>query len=504
METYDAIVVGAGNGGLTASATLAKSGLKVLLLERHNIPGGSATSFCRGRFEFEVALHQLSGIGTLEKPGPLRMVLDEIGIMDKVDFLPMGDLFRVVVPGAVDITLKPEREQIVETLKQHFPHESEGIDRFFDLVWKTFSEVIGVFYFKDPEVTREKYPHFFKHSLKTLSEIFDTCFADPVLRTVVSPYWTYMGLPPSRLSFIDMAAMLFAYTEFLPFHIRGGSQALSNALADVVMTNGGDIRFNCGAREIIVEKGRARGVVTENGEEIRSRFVVSNASKITTYIDMVEESERPAKILDELKQSSLGQSAFTLYLGMDCPPEDLGLTASTNFIIGDTDTDRIHQGMRHRDIGEKDGMLLTCYDLIEDSFSPEGCCQIALVTLKYGDCWLSVPPEEYAKEKFRLADGMLSTAEKVHPGIRGHIEEMEIATPLTHLRYLGHPKGSIYGFESYLKSSSFFIPNRSNIKGLYNTGGWYGSCGFQPTLESGIKAAKALVREFTAVKEASS
>ncbi len=146
-------------------------------------------------------------------------------------------------------------------------------------------------------------------------------------------------------------------------------------------------------------------------------------------------------------------------------------------------------------------MLLTCYDLIDSSFSPKGCSQIALVTLKYGDCWLSVPPEEYAKEKFRVADSMLSAAEKIHPGIRGHIEEMEIATPFTHMRYLGHPKGSIYGFDSYLRNSAFFISNRSDIKGLYNTGGWYGSSGFQPTLESGVKAAKALIREFSAQQE---
>jgi len=61
MPDYDVIVIGAGNGGLTASASLAKRGARVLLLERHNLPGGCATSFIRGRFEFEVALHQLSG-----------------------------------------------------------------------------------------------------------------------------------------------------------------------------------------------------------------------------------------------------------------------------------------------------------------------------------------------------------------------------------------------------------------------------------------------------------
>ena len=64
MPDYDVVVIGAGNGGLTSAVSLAGKGLKVLLLERHNIPGGCATSFVRGRFEFEVALHQLSGMGT--------------------------------------------------------------------------------------------------------------------------------------------------------------------------------------------------------------------------------------------------------------------------------------------------------------------------------------------------------------------------------------------------------------------------------------------------------
>jgi len=59
MQGYDVVVIGSGNGGITASAAMAQKGLNVLLLERHNIPGGCATSFCRGRFEFEVALHQL-------------------------------------------------------------------------------------------------------------------------------------------------------------------------------------------------------------------------------------------------------------------------------------------------------------------------------------------------------------------------------------------------------------------------------------------------------------
>ena len=118
METYDAVIIGAGNAGLTAGAALAQGGAKVVVLERHTIPGGCATSFCRGRFEFEVALHQLSGIGTPEKPGPLRMMLDQLGIMDRLEWIPMHDLYRIRLPGGLDIRLAPDRRQATETLKR--------------------------------------------------------------------------------------------------------------------------------------------------------------------------------------------------------------------------------------------------------------------------------------------------------------------------------------------------------------------------------------------------
>ena len=72
MKNYDVIVIGAGNGGLAAAATCAKAGLSTLLLERHNIPGGSASSFVRGRFEFEPSLHELAGVGAPDKSGQIE------------------------------------------------------------------------------------------------------------------------------------------------------------------------------------------------------------------------------------------------------------------------------------------------------------------------------------------------------------------------------------------------------------------------------------------------
>lgn len=494
MQPYDAVVIGAGNAGLTAAAALARGGARVLVLERHTIPGGCATSFCRGRFEFEVALHQLSGIGTPAKPGPLRMVLDQLGVMEQLEWIPMHDLYRIFVPGALDIRLPPDRKQAAETLKRRFPEEADGIETFLDLVYRVFSEVIGAFYFKDPEVNRDKYPLYFRYGLKPLQEVLDAHLRNPLLKTALTPYWTYMGLPPSRLAFIDMAAMLFAYIEFQPYHLKGGSQALSNALAACIYNNGGTIRYSCPVRRILVEDGRAVGVETAGGEAVPARQVISNASKVATYVELLPPDQVPEAVWRELRRTTLSPSAFTLYLGLDAPPAHFGIDASTHFLLGQTDPDAVYERMKKRDIDHRDGLMMTCYSAVDPAFSPTGTTQLSLITLKFGEAWLRVPPAHYAAEKYRVAEGLLKRAEQVFPGLRERTEEMEIATPITHMRYLGTPQGAIYGFEKDIKDSPVFLPNRCHVEGLYLAGGWVGANGFQPTLESGFKTGRAVLR----------
>ena len=78
MRKYDAVVIGASNGGLTAAIRLLQGGARVLLVEKHNIPGGFATSFRRGRFEFEASLHELNDFGTAANAGDVRVPFDEL------------------------------------------------------------------------------------------------------------------------------------------------------------------------------------------------------------------------------------------------------------------------------------------------------------------------------------------------------------------------------------------------------------------------------------------
>ena len=492
MAGYDAVVIGAGNGGLTGALTLAKAGRKVLLLERHNVPGGCATSFVRGRFEFEVALHQLSGMGSAERPGPLRAILNDLGVMDKLDFVPMENLYRVYWPGRFDITLKAEREGAVRTLQERFPREKDAIPRFFDLLYDFSMQMIQGLFFRDPQISKEKYPLYFKYAFAPTQKVLDDFFKDPLLKAVLSIYWSYTGVPPRWMPFGDFAIMLFSYIEFKPYHLKGGSQALSNALLNEFLACGGEARFSCGARKIMTANGRVMGVVTEHGDAVETSRVLSNASVLETYLNLMDPDQVPAGTLEAYRSRTLGPSAFTLYMGFDCEPGELGISETTNFI---TTTDDMDKTFAQWKTMERQGVgLLTCYDVSDPDFSPPGTCQAAFVNLQYADPWYLVPPGQYYDVKYRYAEGMLKTVEEAFPDVRGHIEEIEAATPITHLRYLGHPGGAIYGFDKYTKDTAYFLPTGALVQGLNFAGSWVGSGGFQPTLTSGRSSARTILK----------
>ncbi|MFH1092371.1 MAG: NAD(P)/FAD-dependent oxidoreductase [Pseudomonadota bacterium] len=500
MPDYDVIVIGAGNGGLVAAASLAQRGLNVLLLERHNVPGGAATSFCRGRFEFEVALHQLSGLGREDKPGPLRMLLDGLGVTGDLEFVEMSDLYSLHRPPGFRLKLKADKDQALTELKDKFPHQAEALDKFFSLVYEFASNFLAAFVFRDPEASRSKYPVLYAYAFRTVKRVLDELFTDPLLKAALSAYWGYLGLSPDQMAFTYLAMLFFSFIEFKPFHLKGGSQALSNALLNKFLKSGGEARFNCPAAGIEVKDGAAGAVVTADGDRITTRFVVSNASPLLTYLKLIGRDKVPEGVLAEMRGRNISTSAFSMFVGLDCPPQQVGLTESTNFLLADTD---IAAGPRLKmeriEIGDE-LLVLSCYDVADPGFSPPGTCQCNVVTLKYGEPWLRLPPARYFEVKYRCAEAMLRRVEEVFPGFRAHIEEIEVGTPLTHMRYLGHPAGAVYGYEQQTKDSLFFQPGRqSPLKGLYFAGGWAGDCGFQSTLESGQATARAVLRSLEKV-----
>jgi len=513
MDKYDVVVIGAGNGGMTSALGLALKGARVLLLERHNIPGGAATSFVRGRFEFEVALHQLASLGTEQRPGHLRKLLTEYGVIDNLDFHCAKHLYRSVIPGSLDITLPHTREGIVCTLQQTFPREKDSIARFIDLCFNFCEESNEGFTVNAPDCTPTKYPLFFKYSLRSSKEVLDEFFSDELLKTTLASFWSYVGVPPSGMGFSDLAGIIWEYVVYKPFHIRGGSQTLSNALIDRFISVGGEVRFNCGVSRILLDNNRAVAVVTDQGQEICAQAIISNVSSIVTYVDMIGADQLPKGVLDSFRGRQPGISGFMIWTGLDCEPADLGIEVGTTFIHSDTDMERAWRATKTLD--PPLSIDVTCHDAVDPGFTGEGICQVVVGAVVYGQPWEAVPPADYADKKFEWAKSMIDRADQLYPGFKDSIEEMEIASPLTFQRYMGHPGGAIYGFDQFIKDGTWFcgdtsqlsehdlhdLPvdrvlrassNRTPINGLYFAGSWAGMGGFSTVLRNGATAAETV------------
>jgi len=503
MEKHDVVVIGAGLGGLSAATMLARNGLGVLLLERHNVPGGYATSFVRGRYEFEIALHQLSGIGPPERPASLYRYLDYLGVANRVEFIRLPNLYRAVFPD-LDITVPAGQEAFEAKLCQAFPHEAKGIRRFLKRVFDLRSDFINMARQRGAgnRLTMPlRLPHFFRYLPTTWGGVLNRDVRDPRARAVLSQYWGYYGLPPSEVSFLYFAMGLAAYVKHGPAFPKGRSQALSNAFLATFEELGGQARMNCGVRQITTANGRASGVITDEGQEIAAERIVSNADPITTCRDMIGRDKVPSRFFAKLQSSEVAASTVNVYLGVARSLEELGLTEHEIFINPDDDFDRHAEGMRR--IAPPESMSVTCYNAVYPEVSPQGTSIIVLTALTYGEPWYEVPPAEYVETKNRIGDAMLRLAETIAPGLREYAEVVEVSTPLTNMRYAGTMGGSIYGFNQPPRDNMVWrMGHRGPLEGLYFVGAWtQPGGGFETAMTSGQMVGGAILSQLKKTRE---
>jgi phytoene dehydrogenase-like protein len=495
-QKFDVIVVGAGLGGLSAATFLAREGLEVLLLERHFVPGGYATSFVRGRYEFEVALHELSGIGKPEKRGGLYRYLDYLGVANKVEFINIPNLYRTIFPN-LDMTLPMGREAFEQTLFETFPHEKKGIRRFLKRIFDLRADFVRISR-EGPGSTLTmpvRFPHFFRYLPTTWGQVLNRDVKDPMARAVLSQYWGYVGLPPSQISFLFFASTLAAYIKRGAAFPKGRSQALSNALLGTFEELGGQARLRCGVSRILTSNGSIKGVITDSGEEFLADWVVSNADPITTCRELIGLEYVPSSFFKRLQSSDLSPSTINVYLGVAKSAEELGLDEHEIFINESEEFDHLHALMYT--IQPPPSIALTCYNVVYPEISPPGTSMVVLTALAYGEPWAALKPEEYYKVKHTIGDHMIQLAEHFAPGLRKHTEVVEVSTPITNIRYAGTLGGSIYGFNQPPRDNMVWrMGHRGPVGGLYFVGAWTRpGAGFEPALFSGQMAGSSILRK---------
>lgn len=495
-NTYDVIVVGAGLGGLTTAATLAQKGKRVLVIEKHDKVGGYATKFTREDYTFDVSLHNL---GPLK--GVIKHIFDELGLMERVEYIPYDTFQRVIFPEH-NINIPKGIDNYINILKEDFPAEKEGLDKLFNEI-KHMREGLDKFdemaLTGDPEVMNNpmmavEYPQFVNLVETTFAEFLDEYIKDEKLKGIIGNFWWYLGLPPSQAASLIYCVTSINYFGNAGGYIKGTSQELSNALADVIKGHHGRVVLNTEVKKILMADKKARGVLTDEGEIFYADTVISNINAADTFVNLIDESQMKKRIRRKVSNLEYSSSAVQLYLGLDCDPAGLGFKDHSFTIFNSYEHDKNYEYSLN---GDYANTFFSCtnYTKVDPESTPEGKGIISIYSIDHMRNWENLSEHEYRKKKEKVTEILLDKVEKHFPGLREHIVVKELGTPKTMHRYTFSPEGSIYGPSHIVDQSGMRrLPTYTANPGLYIVGSTiYPGGGYPSVIFSGYKTAQMIL-----------
>ena len=495
----DAVVVGAGLGGLGAAGYLAREGYRVVVLEHHAVPGGYAHEFKRRGFRFDVALHALDGAGA---GGWLNTMLDDLGVLGRVAFTRLDPFYTARFPD-YEITVPARLGDYLDRLKADFPDEAEHLDDLFTAT-RRVAEDVGA-YARARAGGRRPAPMEMVERYPAMAAAFSTDWgtflarhiADRRLRAVVSALWGYLGLPPSKVSAGLFALVIDSYANGGAWYPVGGSQAMSRAIVQGIVERGGTVRFRDRVARIETSEGRAAAVETERGLRVDARVVVSNASPAAT-VDLAGREHFDPAFLASVDTDVPAMSNLVVYLGLDRDLAAEGWDHHEFFLSEGYDIEADYAAARSGDFS-KAGMVIANYTKSDPGCAPVGKSVLVLLSLApwgHADVWgtggdlvdYSGNPR-YVRVKRTAAGQLIDRAERLIPGLRNSIIVEEIGTPLTNVRYGLSPAGSIYGREQTVANMMNRRSPKTPIPNLLLAGAWVGGGGMSAALNSGRTAA---------------
>jgi phytoene dehydrogenase-like protein len=505
-ESWDAVIIGAGLGGLSCAAGFARQGFKPLVLEQHTIPGGYATTFKRpGGFVFDASLHS-TGVG---ERGGIPNLIDGFPEITDIEFVPHKVLYRAIFPDYDIRVPHKDVDGYIKLLIERFPEEKAGIEGLFQTMRGLVSD-LNRYQSAGGQVNMANFPKEFPYLVKcfnsTWGTVLDSHLKDPKLKAVVSELWGYFGLPPSKLASLYYILPLMGYLEGGGYYPVGRSQKISDALRRFIEERGGKVLLGTRVESILVKEHAAYGVKTADGTEYLGRVVVSNANAYDTVHKMMDEAEYLKTYLARMDTFTASLSSFQVFLGLK---KDLvaeaGIQDTEIFYETGYDHEESYRQALNGEV-EKGGFGLTLYDNLYKGYSPEGKNTLSIITLQGYDPWkkyeadyLARKKDAYRAEKDRMADILIKKVEDaLLPGLGKAIEVREVATPLTNVRYTSNYRGAIYGWDQTLDNSEpRRLPHKTPVKNLYLAGAWTRpGGGYGAVIPSGLQCFAEIMEEW--------
>ena len=496
---YDAIVVGGGHNGLVNAAYLARAGRTVLVLERRHVLGGAAVTeevFCGFKFSvcsYVVSLLRPEIIRELELPRHGLEILPQDGTFTP---MPNGDhLLRTSDHGLT-------RREIA----RHSALDAEAYDQYAKAMvdMARFAKPLLALAPPDPlgfdprglaqllELLQSfrALPRAAQRNLLLLMttsavDLLDRWFETDVLKATMAAsgiIGTFQGVRSPGTAYVllhhYMGEIDGAFRSW--GFARGGTGAISQAIADAAREAGVEIRTDAPIERIKVRNGCATGVVLANGDEIDARLVVSSVDPHRTFLKLVESGALPEAFLQEVRRYKLRGSSGKLNLALDALPEFSCLPGAGPHLRGAISIspsveymERAYDEAKYGDYSKRPYLDVVIPSLTDPSLAPPGK-HVMSCFVQYAPYSLREGTWDSKREAF--GDAVINTLAEYAPNLRQIILHRQVLTPLDLEREWGLSEGNIFQGELSLEQLFFLRPvpgwarYRTPVEALYMCG----------------------------------
>ena len=485
----DVIVIGAGLGGMSCAAFLAKNGLDVLVLEANDQVGGSCRTSEQDGFLFE------DGALWLSMDYLCDQVFSELGadFHELVPAIRLNPSTLCLLPDGERFLFKPSKEAVADEVNRISPPDLPRFHAFLDAMEQREDFVSGDLY-NSPMTFRTMLSlRFWKHArflLTSYKSEVERMFKDEKVRLAFTRPVMFIGLPPSRC---PAAFLLASSGEIMSgsTYPHGGMGNIPRVLADLLVSFGGTIRTEAKVTKCTIKDGRVTGVQLTDGESIAAQIVVSNVHVQTSYLDLVGRGYLPRFAVRRLTALKLGHSYFGVQLGLDYE------------VDGPANIPSIPKGSEMADF----------WNTIETSIPKRLHPNVAIIPADAGvappgmsvvSVYHAAPhdpaPIGWESYKEEFGERLITQAEHSSGiSLHGHIMTRRIWSPIDLEKKFRLPEGAMYGLAPTLLQSGPFRPaNRSPwIKGFYLTGQTTNpGLGVASAIASGSITAKLVLSDF--------